>query len=231
MSRFKRSAFCAGLFLLLVAPTARGAPILPSDFEPTAVVTAGTTTPLSAYDSILDLYTVDAALGRSGNPASLSLIPGTTPINDFIGDFQLSARVDDSGRFLSGQFAWFGQSATLGLAAGTELLSGTLTAVQWVGGSASAAAHFESLGRIDAIDPTLSALTGAIDEVLIYDYQSMSSDWQANPWSESFLRTLAATGGPDLWLRPAPVALPPTLLLLGLGLALLLRVRTKAAAE
>ena len=168
---------------------------------------------ISSYDHALGLYTMNAAIA----PARLEDYPlgGTSHVSDLMGSFSLTAAVDSTGLFTSGSYALIGGSVSLGIAAGTTLISGTLSSVNHVR-QAGVNTGFQSIGTIDVMDATLTALAGFADQILIYDFQPATATWSAAPWTTSFNRVPSYTG-PDFFGASTAIAEPPTALLLAIG--------------
>lgn len=217
------------LFACVAVPTTGHAqPIEISEFGATFGVLAGVTQPhISSYDAATDIYTIEAALGSTGDPADLYPGDFISPIaTDFIGTFSLTAIVDETGMLSSGTFSWFGGSASLGIAPDSELLTGALASVAVEQGPSFI---IQSFGYVDLINPILGSVVGPVGELLINDFQNVPG-WELNPWGSSFYHDVSFTGGPDLLGRPAQVPEPPTLTLLAMGLVGVMFARRRRIA-
>lgn len=173
----------------------------------------------SSYDANTDAYTFESGLGTASSPGQILDYPlGTSVmIGDVVGGFSVTATVDNTGTMLSGTFAWIGGSASLGIAAGSTLLQGTIDDIFF---DIASTPIFQILGTVNAIDPLLGNLLGGVESILLYDFAGVSLEFFDDPWNANFAGSSFTHA--DWWLAQAQqIAEPATLLLIFPGLLLL----------
>ena len=176
-------------------------------------------------------YDVDSgafSLSVAASPWDLRRTDGSLLVSDMIGQFSLSAVIDRSGTVRSGAFNWTGQSAMLGMAAPTVLLSGTPIDVVI---AESQGFGFDFLALVDFVHPTFESLLGSVNSLLMETFAPpLNSAFFNDPWNASF-GGFAADSGPDLAGGPRSIPAAGSLWTLALGLiGLGLLVRRKSGS-
>ena len=174
---------------------------------------------LYAYDATTDTFSIDGTLGTAGDPAVLDTFPLSSPIDvpDIVGTYSLTATVDGTGTTMGGSFSWIGESASLGIAAGSTLLAGTIESVEYF---PTSIINFQIISRVDSVNAAIAALYGPVNSALI-DCAACpgSADFNLNPWSVSFGPSSPVTQTPSIYGSARALPAPTTLLLLSIGLA------------
>ena len=208
--------------------------ILPGSFGATfevfnqAPATAGV---VYSYNATTDILSINGPLGTAGAPAVLDAFPLAAPFDatDIVATFSLTATVDDSGATSGGSFSWIGQSASLGIAAGSTLLSGTVQSVEFL---LSSIQGFQIVSSVDSVNAQIAALYGPVGSALIRcTVCPGGAAFNLDPWSVDIAPSTPATQSPSIFGSPNTIPEPSTLLLLSLGLAgLAFAIRRRSAS-
>ncbi len=208
--------------LVLLPNRAFAGLIAPGDFGATFEVfnpAPSTSGILYSYDATTDIFSIDGTLGTAGDPAILDAFPLTAPfdVTDIVGTFSLSAIVDDTGTTLSGSFSWIGQSASLGIAAGSTLLAGTIVSVEFI---LPTIQGFQIVSSVTSANPEIETLYGPINSALIRcTVCPGGAGFNLDPWSVSIGAQSPATQSPSIFGSATVVPEPSTLAIFAIGLA------------
>ncbi|HKQ24696.1 MAG TPA: PEP-CTERM sorting domain-containing protein [Burkholderiales bacterium] len=225
MKHSRSVAFVRGLraffFSALLAPTASYADVIShEEFGATFWVYPALSSSFSSYDANTDVFTSTNPF--TGGPRgtqifSLPIVGLDLPlVDDLRGTFSLTAIVNETG-FFGGSYSWIGGSASLGIAPGTEILSGKLTSFEYF------ESVFQGVSSIDVIDSSFAAFVGPVNRLLIEEYNTFH-DWghgsEFAPFSTSVTLHQSWTTSPSLFLAAATIPEPQiyALILTGLGM-------------
>jgi hypothetical protein len=177
------------LFLaLLLPPVSQADYISLSAFSATFFIYPSASIIPSGYDADTNLYTFngDISIGALV-PSPFDFSGSCTAIGphciylayDLDGTFSATATIDDTGTLLGGSYKYILGSPTLGIASGTEVLSGTLTSIEWVNDGAM----LQHVGTVDVLDSRFAAFVGPVNSILIDHSVSRPGPWAGAPWS------------------------------------------------
>lgn len=194
---------------------AQAAYIDPGDTDATFVAVTTINPSVVAYDAGSDSFTLEQTLGGAESPYaffdSLAAAPGSPTANDFVGSFSLQATIDGAGVFSGGSFSLTGSSASLGIAADTVVLSGSLDS--FYNGLDDALDGVQFVSTSFAVDPSLTAVFGPLDFLLIHQCCVPAAGFGA-----SFGPIETSSEGPDLFGARTSIPEPSSIALLTLGL-------------
>lgn len=197
--------------------------ITPGDFGATFEVfnqSGATSSILYAYDSATDQFSISGPVGTAAAPAVLDAFPLGAPFDatDLVANFSLTATVDSTGAVSGGSFSWVGQSASLGIAAGSVLLSGTIQSVEFL---LSELQGFQIVSSVDSVNAQIAALYGPANSALIHCTAcSGGAAFNFNPWSVDIAPRSPVTQGPSIFGSDQAIPEPGSLVLFGIGLAI-----------
>jgi len=217
--------FALGIVVALLGHNpSHAVPINPADIGTTFFASTPVNPATVSYDAASDIFRIDQTL-TSANPYVFfgGLLPATPVASDFIGTFALTATIDGAGNFFGGTFSLVGGSATLGIAAGTTVLEGSLhTFVNELGQPLSGV---QFLSNPNIVDPLLQAAVGPINTLLINQCCISAGDFSAS------FSGLTASEGPDLFGTPRhSIPEPVTIAMFAVGLAGLGFMRRRRAS-
>lgn len=195
-------------------------PISPTDFGASSSAVQASFAPFTSYDPVLDKFSVSAPLGNdAASPGVLRAFPNTANVlaSDLIGRFDMTVDIDGFGTVTGGSFSWVMSSATLGLAANTQVMTGVpiLTQLHLNGGG------FSFVANVDFIHPLLEQAIGPVRSMLAQTFaDACAGAFFTNDPQESSCSGYASDSGPDLYFaaRAFKVAEPSGFAVLALGL-------------
>ncbi len=184
------------LLTLLIAPWAAGVPYTFDQFQTTYILVPGAASSTAAFNTTTDTFVTTTNMAGDG---ILNSYPSLTQLaTDIDGAFFLNASVDVSGVVRGGSFSLIAGSDTLGIAAGTAMLTGTVTDVNY---NLAAVPRFQFHICVDFISPAFAAMVGPIKRAVFYEWVEEGIDFPSSPWNVSFVSS-SATSSPDLLLSP-----------------------------
>src|SRR5262245_15531203 len=124
---------------------------------------AGATPAMMSYNATTDILTATAPLGGINPAQACPFRVGDCTVRDIIGSFSMTVIVDEVGIDHGGVFVWIGQSAELGIAAPTTLLSGSIVDLENDFGCRCRLL----LATVGFIDPHLRASVGPTASALL----------------------------------------------------------------